>query len=185
MESLVLIGNLGADAKVVSNNGKPFVSFSVANTERWKDEQGVEHEKTDWVSCALNGANENLLPYLKAGQKVCCIGKIRTRVYSSEKERRLVAGLNMSVNQIELVGAAPDDVPSRLYTTDGEQIRVFKSYYVSQADAQRLGQSVLLSRAGAQFDLSKEGWLTPVRTTESENSKSAVSEASDNTSDVF
>lgn len=178
MESLVLIGNLGADAKLVSNNGRPFVSFSVANTERWKDEQGVDHEQTDWVSCALNGENQKLLPYLKAGQKVCCIGKIRTRVYSSAKERRLVAGLNMSVNQLELIAAAPDDVPSRLYSSDGEEVRVYKAFYVATQDAQRLGAATLFSRSGSPYALADGGWVSPVVQEQGEEQGSGQSQQS-------
>ena len=70
MLQLEIIGNLGADAQVMTSNGKPFVSFNVAHTERWQGEDGVKHEQTQWVSGALNGDGGNLLQYLKKGTTV-------------------------------------------------------------------------------------------------------------------
>ena len=113
------IGNLGADAKVVNENGKQFVSFNVGHNDRWRGQDGVEHESTTWISCALNGDGGKLLPYLKKGRMVFVEGKGSARVYSSEKARGMVAGLNIMVDRLELVGAAPDEVPRQLFDNDG------------------------------------------------------------------
>lgn len=163
MQLLSLIGNLGADAKVVENGGKPFVSFNVANTEKWRSEDGTEHERTDWVSCAYNGEATNLLPYLKAGTKVFVQGRVRTRVYSSEKERRMVAGLNLSVTQIELVGGQSEDVPRRLFTHDGQIIETHKAYYIALADLQSFTDTVLVDMRGNSYAIDRNaGWITPI-----------------------
>lgn len=163
MQLLSLIGNLGADAKVVENGGKPFVSFNVANTEKWRGEDGKEHERTDWVSCAYNGEATNLLPYLKAGTKVFVQGRVRTRLYSSEKERRMVAGLNLSVTQIELVGGQSEDVPRRLYTHDGAIIETHKAYYVAMAELQSFTDTVLVDMRGKSYAIDRNaGWVTPI-----------------------
>lgn len=113
------IGNLGADAKVVNENGKQFVSFNVGHNDRWRGQDGVDHESTTWISCALNGDGGRLLPFLKKGRLVFVEGKGSARVYSSEKARGMVAGLNIMVDRIELVGAAPDEVPRQLFDNDG------------------------------------------------------------------
>ena len=131
MQLYSLIGNLGADAKIVDNNGKPFISFNVADTDRWKDEDGNIHESTTWVQCTLNGgvAENKVFEYLKAGTKVFVVGRMRTRVYSSEKERRMVAGVNLYVMQVELVGGSSDEVPRKLIDPKDATIHnVYKAY---------------------------------------------------------
>ena len=67
MFKVEIIGNIGQDARVVENGGNKFVSFSVAHSKKWKDNQGVDHEETEWFGCTLNGDGGGLLQYLKAG----------------------------------------------------------------------------------------------------------------------
>lgn len=152
-----IIGNLGANAEVKDVNGNKFVSFNVAHTERWKQEDGTINERTMWVSCALNGDGGNLLPYLKKGATVFAIGRASTRVYSSEKARGFVAGINLSVQHIELVGGKADDVPARLYTKDGVQVDVAKYFWVN--DCSHYGTS-LLDRSGNAYAVDAQGWVT-------------------------
>ena len=80
MIKLSIIGNLGADAEVKNHNGKEFVSFRVAHTDRFTQD-GQTKETTTWVSCILNGNGGNLLPYLKKGTKVFCHGDFSIRLY--------------------------------------------------------------------------------------------------------
>lgn len=186
MQLLQLIGNLGADAKVVDNNGRPFISFNVADTERWKDENNVDHEKTQWVSCAYNGGlDAPILPYLKAGTKVFVMGRQRTRVYSSEKERRMVAGINLSVTHIELVGGQVDDVPRRLVTPTGEIINVYKAFYIAQNDLEKLPDSRLLTDTkGNLFAIDKVGFVTP-QVQESTTSEQQQQQHTEDNDEVF
>lgn len=157
MLQLEIIGNLGADAQIMTSNGKPFVSFNVAHTERWQGEDGVKHEQTQWVSCALNGDGGNLLQYLKKGTTVYAIGRVSTRVFSSEKERRMVAGLNLSINHIELVGGRADDIPSRLVDDDGLIVQTFKAYYIID---KKYFKKQLHDVAGRIYDINKDGFVT-------------------------
>ena len=39
MIKLEIIGNLGADAEIKQYNGNKFVSFRVAHTDKWVDQQ--------------------------------------------------------------------------------------------------------------------------------------------------
>ena len=165
MQLYSLIGNLGADAKIVDNNGKPFISFNVADTERWKDEDGNIHESTTWVQCTLNGgANENkVFEYLKAGTKVFVMGRMRTRVYSSEKERRMVAGVNLYVMQVELVGGSSDEVPRKLIDPKDATIHnVYKAYYVRQEELATMSKQ-LVDKAGQLYDVNEYGFIVPVQ----------------------
>lgn len=160
-----LIGNLGSDARVEQNNGRPFVSFSVGHNDTWTDQQGVTHTSVQWCSCALNGDGGKLLQYLKKGKSVFVLGRATLRVYSSEKERRLVAGLNISVDRVELLAGQSDDVPRTLFDKEGVGVPVGKAYYIpQQAAAHYAGDPqkpfILFSQSGQMFDVMPQGWVT-------------------------
>lgn len=129
MLNLQIIGFLGADAQIVENNGKRFVSFNVSHNEAWNDAQGLRHESTTWVSCALDGDGGALLPYLCKGRQVYVSGRCSVRVYSSPKLKSMVAGLNCSVQRIELVGRV-EEFPRELYTEDGVVVKTERLYMV-------------------------------------------------------
>lgn len=160
-----VIGNLGADAHVEENNDRPFVSFSVAHNDRYTKEGGTQVEKMQWISCAMNGDGGKLLEHLKKGRLVYVEGRATTRVYSSEKERRMVAGVNISVDHLELIGSQTDVVPGRLYDRDGVMHATQKSYWINESEAKAiLGKSkeaVLYSQTGQPFTLSKPCWVAP------------------------
>lgn len=160
-----IIGNLGADAEVKNINGNEFVSFNVAHTERWKTEDGVQHEKTLWVSCALSGNGGNILPFLKKGTTIFAIGRTSTRVYSSEKERGFVAGLNLSVQHIELIGGRQDEVPSRLYDSAGREVIITKWFYCAD---ESIRNTILYDRSGNQYDINERGWAARLTNTNQE-----------------
>ena len=52
MIKLQVIGNLGKDGTVNTVNGKNVINFSVAHTEKYRDAQGTQKERTTWVECA-------------------------------------------------------------------------------------------------------------------------------------
>ena len=184
MQILQVIGNLGADAKIVDNGGRPFISFNVADTERWKDESGQDHERTTWISCAYNGdASTPVFPYLKKGTKVYVSGRQRTRVYSSEKERRMIAGVNLSVNHIELVGGNSDEIPRRLIVGEtAEILPVYKAYYVTQEDMKKMRSNVLLDADGKQYAVAEQGWVTAMAQQEAAPAEQTTQQAEEQAS---
>ena len=160
MLQLIIVGNLGADAVVKEANGKKFVSFNVAHTERWTDDQGVIHDTTQWVGCALSGDGGNLLQYLRKGTCIYAIGRVKTRVYSSEQARGFVAGLDLSIQHIELIGARPDDIPSRLYDKEGKQIDISKHYWTQMSNYYN---TIVYDKGGKQYTIDKYGWVAAVK----------------------
>lgn len=157
MLQLSVIGRIGANAEVKESDGRKFVSFNVAHSDVFTDSNGVRHESTTWVSCALNGDGGNLLPYLVAGANVCVIGDASVRVYSSAKDHAMKAGLNLRVRSIELVGGMPELVPGRLYDADGIEHRVNKAYYVTPEEAKKFKE--LVSARGDVFVVDKNGFV--------------------------
>lgn len=160
----IIIGNLGSDAHVEQNNGRPFISFSVAHNDRFVREDGTVKESLQWISCAMNGDGGKLLQFLKKGRSVYVEGRATTRVYSSEKERRMVAGVNISVDHLELIGGQSDEIPSRLIDTTGVMHDVRKAYYLNETEATALlagqQQATLLSQGGQRYLLNAPCWIT-------------------------
>lgn len=157
MLKLTIIGNLGSDAELRTEQGQKFVSLSIAHTEKRREENGNTREHTTWVSATINGDGGNLLPYLKRGTTVYAYGDMGLRTYHSERERKLVAGVNLYIRNIELVGGSPDIVPRDLYDQNGVAYRCNKYYYTET------GRNIqLYSRRGEPFQVDANGWVSPV-----------------------
>lgn len=140
MLQLTIIGHLGADAEIKNSNGHNFVSFRVAHTESFTDAAGNRKERTQWISCALNGDGGELFKYLKQGTQVCVVGNMTLGVASSQKLRAMVATCNVHVRSIELLsGGNRDEVPRQLADCNGRLINTMKMYTVDVNTWQELG----------------------------------------------
>ncbi|SHO53466.1 single-stranded DNA-binding protein [Desulfopila aestuarii] len=85
MQKTQLIGNLGNDPELREAHGKPVCTFSVATTERWKDQQGDRQEKTEWHKVvAWDQLAKTCAHYLKRGARVYIEGKNRTRKWTDQ-----------------------------------------------------------------------------------------------------
>jgi single-strand DNA-binding protein len=108
MMQLVLTGNIGQDAVTKISNGKSNVTFSIADTRRWKDAEGNQKEETTWVSCIM--PETAVAKFLKAGTKVLVMGSPRITSYK-DKSNQWRAGLNLNVDRIELLSPKKEDQP--------------------------------------------------------------------------
>lgn len=161
MLQTMVIGHLGADAECKNENGREFVVFRVAETDRWTDAAGQKHETTTWIDCILNG-KPKVFDWLKKGQLVYASGPMSTRVYSSAKDKCMKAGITINVRQIELLGSRADDIPSRLYSEDGTQeVIIDKYYYAPQMvrDTSLPEALILVSKAGERFTADRRGFV--------------------------
>lgn len=165
MFRITTIGNLGADAHVENVNGKEFLSFNVAHTEKYTDSQGVEHENTVWISCALNGSERNperlrkLQQYLVKGTRVYVEGRGSVRCYSSPKLKQMVAGANIAVETLEFCGgsSASDGMPTQVISDTGFVTPVYKCYYIDPSSG--LSGSRVHDESGRLFDIDDLGFL--------------------------
>lgn len=86
---LVLTGRLGKDPIVKEfENGDKSVSFSIANSEVWKDKEGEKKEKTYWFNVRLRkhlaSMGESIL---KKGMLVTVTGKMKYDTYGEDKKQ--------------------------------------------------------------------------------------------------
>jgi single-strand DNA-binding protein len=104
MIKLQIVGNLGKDCIVKEVNGKNVINFSVAHTERYKDQQGNQKEKTTWVECAYWTDRTAVGQYLLKGQMVYAEGAPEADAYTN-KDGQAAATLRMRVQSIQLLGS--------------------------------------------------------------------------------
>lgn len=81
LNKAMLIGNLGQDPEIkYSANGLAICNMSIATTERYRDREGMEQEKTEWHRVvAFDRLAEICGEYLKKGSQVYFEGQIQTR----------------------------------------------------------------------------------------------------------
>ena len=170
MFKIEVIGNLGADAQVKGENGKQFISFNVAHSDRWTDEAGTTHEQTQWVSCIINDTQSKVFPYLLKGKTVFVRGEARLRVFSSEKERRMVAGVTVNVREIELVGGKVDPVPSQLINNNGVVFPVYKAFYIDPSTNPM--PTELHDRNLVKFAINEHGFVSAIQQNQEQPSQS-------------
>lgn len=172
-----VIGNLGSDAKVVENNGQQFITLSIADSRKFKKQDGTEVTSTNWVDAIISDPNHPVLPYLKQGVKVAIIGQSTLRVYSSKKDRCMKAGQTIHVLNIELCGGSSDDVPRQLVDPNsGVVYDTKKLYWIPELQGktpQGYHSALVDSRANA-YVVDSNGFVTPEVQQGQENNSTAA-----------
>lgn len=107
MIKMQVIGNLGKDCVVNTVNGKNVINFTVAHTEKYRDSQGNNQEKTTWVDCAYWTDRTGIAPYLLKGQQVFAEGTPEVRSFT-RNDGTAGASLSMRVREVQLLGRRGD-----------------------------------------------------------------------------
>jgi single stranded DNA-binding protein len=110
MINLTAIGNLGKDAKVIGNETRKAITFSIACTDKYFS-QNEWKEKTTWLTCELwQDASKSLklIDFLKKGQPVAIAGSAELRKYET-KEGIKGSDIVVNISRIKLLnsGQAP------------------------------------------------------------------------------
>jgi single-strand DNA-binding protein len=104
MIKMQVIGNLGKDCVTNLVNGKNVINFNVAHTEKFRDAQGNQKEKTIWVDCAYWTDKTAIAPYLKKGTQVYAEGTPDLRTYQKTDGTQGVS-LTLRVLTVQLLGS--------------------------------------------------------------------------------
>jgi single-strand DNA-binding protein len=88
VNKVIIVGTLGKDPEVRNfQNGGKVVNLRVATSERYKDREGQQQERTEWHSVAI--FNEKLGEiaerYLKKGSQVYLEGQLETRKWTNNE----------------------------------------------------------------------------------------------------
>lgn len=97
-----ILGNIGRDAEIKTINGKEYISFSVASTEKENGE-----DVTRWISVLASFNNSSIVQYIKRGQQVFVSGRYSDKLYTHKSgvgiDRQIFAGT------IQLCGGKRDE----------------------------------------------------------------------------
>jgi len=86
LNKVILIGNLGVDPETrFTQSGVQVTTFSLATTERWKDQNGQQQTATEWHRVVVwRRLAEICSQYLHKGSKVYIEGKLQTRKWQDQ-----------------------------------------------------------------------------------------------------
>ena len=107
MLQVEIIGNIGNDAQVKDFNGKKYIAFNVAHSEKFKNQQGVETERTTWVS-VLKPGESAVAQYLKKGTPVFVRGDLSVKSYQDNAHNWQV-GVNCLAREVQLLPGGKRD----------------------------------------------------------------------------
>ncbi|MCS6818940.1 MAG: single-stranded DNA-binding protein [Chitinophagales bacterium] len=91
LNKVILIGRLGKDPITRRFSETNMVAeFTLATSERYRDKEGNLQTITDWHNIKINLPRlaETAEKYLKKGMKVYIEGKLRTREYEKDGQKR-------------------------------------------------------------------------------------------------
>ncbi|HMK25276.1 MAG TPA: single-stranded DNA-binding protein [Chitinophagaceae bacterium] len=114
MIKMQIIGNLGKDCVVNTVNGKNVINFTVAHTEKFKDSQGNQQEKTTWVDCAYWTDRTAVAQYLTKGKQVYAEGTPELKTYQ-KNDGTPGASLSLRVREVQLLGGRGDGAGAGSY----------------------------------------------------------------------
>ena len=100
-----VIGHLGQDATVNTVNGKTVINFSVAHSEKYKNKDGIEVDKSVWVSAAYWTDRVNVGMYLKKGTQVYLEGTPEAKTYTN-KNNEVIPQLQIKVASLNLLSSS-------------------------------------------------------------------------------
>lgn len=99
------VGHCGSDAEIKEFNGKSFISFNVATSDRYKDAQGNTVSRTTWVSC-LKPGDSSVVSYLKKGTQVFVRGDFSAKTFTNANGVQV--SINCRVRELQLLSAKQD-----------------------------------------------------------------------------
>ena len=127
MLKMQVIGNLGRDCTVNTVNGKNVINFTVAHTEKFKDHQGVNQERTTWVDCAYWTDRTAVAPYLTKGTQVFAEGQPEVKTFT-RNDGTPGASLSLRVREVQLLGGKkPENTVGGQYESNTNTTRLNES----------------------------------------------------------
>ncbi|MFO0610643.1 MAG: single-stranded DNA-binding protein [Polyangiales bacterium] len=77
-----LLGNTGNAPETIEGG----ISFSLATSEEWTDDNNEKRSRTDWHRCVMFGKRASrLAQYIRKGARLMVTGKLRSSSYTDDK----------------------------------------------------------------------------------------------------
>jgi single-strand DNA-binding protein len=110
VNKVILVGNLGKDPELrYTASGTAVATFSLATSERYKDKQGQQQDKTEWHNVvAWRQLAEICGKYLHKGKQVYIEGRIQTRSYDDRDGNKKYI-TEIVADQMQMLSRASDE----------------------------------------------------------------------------
>jgi len=115
LNKLMLIGNVGKDPEVrLSKNGDAMATFTLATSYGYKTDAGDRDQTTEWHRIVMwRKLAEQAEKFVKKGRKLYIEGRVQTRSYEQNGEKRYVT--EVVADRMEFLdsrnGGDEDDAP--------------------------------------------------------------------------
>lgn len=119
MNKVTLLGRLGADPEFKTlESGANLCTFSLATSERWKDNAGNKQERTDWHRCvAWAKTAETITHYFSKGDQILIEGRLNYEQWT-DKDGNKRTTAKVTVSQFHFVGGAANTTESATGATN-------------------------------------------------------------------
>ncbi len=105
----ILVGNLGKDPELrYTPSGTAVCTFSLATSERFKNKQGEQQERTEWHNIVVwAGLAEICGKYLTKGKQIYIEGRIQNRSYDDrDGNKRYIS--EIVANEMQMLSRSGD-----------------------------------------------------------------------------
>lgn len=103
LNKVMLIGNIGKDPEfAVTPSGRKRVTFSLATSKRYRDNNGETKEETQWHNVVGWGKTADIIEQLgvRKGTTLYVEGDIVYRAWEKDGQKRYATDINMSTFQV-------------------------------------------------------------------------------------
>ena len=129
VNKVILVGNLGKDPELrYTPSGTAVCTFSLATTERFKNKQGEQQERTEWHNVVVwAGLAEICGKFLTKGKQVYIEGRIQNRSYDDrDGNKRYITEIVANEMQMlsrtgDQAGFDKDSAPAKDYNQTTEE----------------------------------------------------------------
>jgi len=120
LNRVMLLGHLGKDPEVrYTSSGRAVATFTLATSQRWRDQDGTDQERTEWHRIVAWGRlGEICGEYLSKGKQVFLEGRIQSRDWEDQDGNKRTT-VEIVANDIIMVGSSgmpqsrPDEAPRK------------------------------------------------------------------------
>ncbi len=111
VNKVILLGNVGKDPEFKAlPSGQPVVNFSIATSERYKDQQGNQQERTEWHNLVAYGKLAEIVrDYVKKGSKLYVEGRLTTRSWDDKDTNKKVYRTEIVILDLSLLSGRGED----------------------------------------------------------------------------
>ncbi len=111
VNKVILLGNVGKEPEIkVLPSGQPVANFSIATSDRYKDQQGNFQDRTEWHNITAYGKLAEIVrDYVKKGNKLYVEGRLTTRSWDDKDSGKKVYRTEIVVADLSLLSGRGEE----------------------------------------------------------------------------